>query len=331
MSNDRKLSPIPKGLADTKGYIDLQVNGYQDVNFSTPGLSVADIRRITQILLKRGTAAYCPTVVTSDLSVYEQNLPILAKAMMEPDLCDHLLGLHLEGPFISKPASGAHPQEHIRPPDVRLLDHWQSLSGNRVRIITLAPEAEGAEAFIRHATGQGIVCSLGHHVGDDASIKRAVDAGASLCTHLGNGIPNTLPRHPNPIWTQLADDRLTGMFITDGHHLPKSFIRVAIRAKGVSRFIVTSDVAPPGGMPLNTRPSAGPSFWTLPDVFTSRTGIRLRAHPRPWNSAWNGWIPWEYFPRRNLWKSGGTTRSGCSVIKFEAGTARRVVRKWIIR
>jgi N-acetylglucosamine-6-phosphate deacetylase len=249
MSNDRKLSPIPKGLADTKGYIDLQVNGYQDVNFSTPGLSVADIRRITQILLKRGTAAYCPTVVTSDLSVYEQNLPILAKAMMEPDLCDHLLGLHLEGPFISKPASGAHPQEHIRPPDVRLLDHWQSLSGNRVRIITLAPEAEGAEAFIRHATGQGIVCSLGHHVGDDASIKRAVDAGASLCTHLGNGIPNTLPRHPNPIWTQLADDRLTGMFITDGHHLPKSFIRVAIRAKGVSRFIVTSDVAPPGGMP----------------------------------------------------------------------------------
>jgi N-acetylglucosamine-6-phosphate deacetylase len=249
MSNALKQNPIPKGLADTKGFIDLQVNGYQDVNFSAPGLSVADIRRITQVLLKRGTAAYCPTVITSDLSVYEQNLPILAKAMAEPDLRDHLLGIHLEGPFIAKAASGAHPQKHIRPPDTCLLDRWQTLSGNRIRILTLAPEVEGAEAIIRHATQQGVVCSLGHHFGDDDSIHRAVNAGATLCTHLGNGIPNTLPRHPNPIWTQMAEDRLIGMFITDGHHLPSTFIRVAIRAKGIHRFIVTSDVAPPGGMP----------------------------------------------------------------------------------
>jgi N-acetylglucosamine-6-phosphate deacetylase len=249
MNPPLKQKSIPEGLANTKGFIDLQVNGYQDVNFSTPGLSVADIRRITQVLLKRGTAAYCPTVVTSDLSVYEQNLPVLANAMAEPDLRDHLLGIHIEGPFIAMAASGAHPQEHIRPPDTRLLDRWQLLSGNRIKILTLAPEVEGAEALIRHATQQGVVCSLGHHFGDDASIKRAVDVGATLCTHLGNGIPNTLPRHPNPIWTQLAEDRLIGMFITDGHHLPSDFVRVAIRAKGISRFIVTSDVAPPGGLP----------------------------------------------------------------------------------
>lgn len=249
MNTTAGLKPLPRGLIGSKGFVDLQINGYQDVNFSSPGLSVADVRRITTVLRERGTAAFCPTVITSALDVYEQNLPVLAKAMAEPDLQDHLLGIHIEGPFISKAASGAHPPEHIRPPDTRLLDHWQSLSGNHIRILTLAPELDGADRLIRHATRQGILCSLGHHLADDDSIRRAVDAGATLCTHLGNGIPNTLPRHPNPIWTQMAEDRLTGMFITDGHHVPADFIRVAIRAKGIDRFIVTSDVAPPGGMP----------------------------------------------------------------------------------
>lgn len=249
MSNTSQQAPLPKGLAAADGYVDLQVNGYQDVNFSAPGLSVADIRRVTTVLRERGTAAYCPTLVTGDLAIYEQNLPVLARAMDEPDLRDHLPGIHLEGPFIAAVARGAHRAEFIRPPDTRLLDHWQTLSGNRIRILTLAPEVEGAAALIRHATRQGIVCSLGHHLSDAESIRRAVDAGATLCTHVGNGIPNTLPRHPNPIWTQLAEDRLTGMFITDGHHLPADFVRVAIRAKGIHRFIVTSDVAPPGGLP----------------------------------------------------------------------------------
>ena len=96
---------------------------------------------------------------------------------------------------------------------------------------------------------QGVVVSLGHHLAGDDVIARAVDAGATLCTHLGNGIANTLPRHPNPIWTQLAEDRLTACFIADGHHLPANFLRVARRAKGLDRFIVVSDSAGIAGLP----------------------------------------------------------------------------------
>jgi len=234
---------------DTSGWIDLQVNGFLGVDFSAPDLTLDGVRRITRELCERGTSAYCPTLVTCDPAVYARNLPILAQAMREPDLREHLPGLHLEGPFLGHASRGAHPAEWLAPPDPRRFDEWQRLSGGGIRILTLAPELEGAPALIRHAVAQGVVVSLGHHAADGDAIARAVEAGATLCTHLGNGIANLLPRHPNPIWSQLADDRLTACVIADGHHLPASFLRVAWRAKGRERLIVTSDAAAIAGLP----------------------------------------------------------------------------------
>lgn len=231
------------------GWIDLQVNGYAGVDFSAPGLTVAGIRRVTEELVKRGTAAYCPTVVTTVMERYDANLPVLAAAMEEPDLKPHLLGIHLEGPFLSLEGRGAHQASLLQKPDVKLLDHWLTLAKGRVPLLTLAPELDGAADLIRHAVARGVVVLLGHHVADGASIDRAVLAGARGCTHLGNGIPNMLPRHPNPIWNQLADDRLTALLITDGHHLPVEFVKSALRVKGLDRCIVTSDAAPIAGLP----------------------------------------------------------------------------------
>ena len=232
-----------------EGWIDLQVNGYAGVDFSAAGLTVADVRRATEALVSKGTAAYCPTVVTSSLERYEENLPVLAAAMEEPDLRPHLLGIHLEGPFLSLDGRGAHQASLLRKPDAALFERWLTLARGHVALLTLAPELEGAEHLIKFATSKGVVVLLGHHVADAESIDRAVRAGARGCTHLGNGIPNTLPRHPNPLWNQLGDDRLTGLFITDGHHLPIEFVRVALRVKGLDRCIVTSDASPIAGLP----------------------------------------------------------------------------------
>ena len=232
-----------------EGWIDLQVNGYAGIDFSAPGLTVADVRRATEALVRRGTAAYCPTMVTSTLDRYEENLPVLAAAMAEPDLGPHLLGVHLEGPFLSLEGRGAHPAALLRDPDVSLLDRWLILTRGRLALLTLAPERDGAEALIKHAVACGVGVLLGHHVADGVSIDRAARAGARGCTHLGNGIPNTLPRHPNPIWSQLADDRLSALLITEGHHLPVEFVRVVLRVKGVDRCIVTSDSSPIAGLP----------------------------------------------------------------------------------
>jgi len=234
---------------DSSGWIDLQVNGFLGLDFSAPDLTVDQVRRITETLCERGTSAYCPTLITCDPAIYERNLPLLAAAMREPDLQPHLPGIHLEGPFLSGLSRGAHPAEWLATPSPKRFDEWQRLAEGKIRIITIAPELDGAVVLIRHAVAQGVVVSLGHHLAGADMIARAVDAGATLCTHLGNGIAGTLPRHPNPIWTQLAEDRLNACFIADGFHLPPDFLRVAWRTKGSERFIVTSDSAAIAGLP----------------------------------------------------------------------------------
>ncbi len=238
-----------QGENDSAGFVDLQVNGFLGIGFTSVDLTVEKVRKVTEELLRRGTAAYCPTICTTDQKSYEAALPVLARAMREPDLRGHLPGIHMEGPFFAPPSRGIHPLALLREPDTSLFDRWQELAEGNIRILTMAPELDGAEAFIRHVAERGVIVSLGHHMADNAAIQRAVAAGAKLCTHVGNGIAQMLPRHPNPIWSQLGNDALTNSFITDGHHLPDEFIRVALRAKTVERFVVVSDSVALAGMP----------------------------------------------------------------------------------
>src|SRR5207253_11232822 len=107
----------------------------------------------------------------------------------------------------------------------------------------------GTTSFIETLAGEGIVVALGHHAGSGDDIRRAVDAGARHCTHLGNGAHAQLPRHPNYIWEQLAEDRLTAGIIADGHHLPPSVVKCIARAKGAERLALVSDAIALGGLP----------------------------------------------------------------------------------
>jgi len=178
-------------------------------------------------------------------------LGVIAAARRDPEFGRHLLGIHLEGPFISPEpgAVGAHPARFVQAPSIDLFDRLQEWAGGAVKILTVAPERPGCADLIRHAVRQGVAVSVGHHLAGDGDLDRAVEAGASLCTHVGNGIPNQIHRHQNPLWWTLASDALSGLFITDGHHLPADFIKVAWRAKTPARFIVTSDASPLAGMP----------------------------------------------------------------------------------
>ena len=234
-----------------KGFIDVQNNGWKGVDFTASGLTVARVREATLDLLSRGTLAYCPTVITGDPAIYKENLRVLAEAMKDPEIGPHLLGIHLEGPFISPEpgAVGAHPKPFVQDPDIRAFDQYQKWAGGNIRILTLAPERAGALDLIRHAAQRGVVVSIGHHMASDADMDRAVQAGATLCTHVGNGCPNMVHRHDNALWWQLASDAVSGLFITDGHHLPADLIKVALRAKTLDRFIVISDAASLAGMP----------------------------------------------------------------------------------
>jgi len=233
------------------GFVDLQVNGFKGVDFSSPALTEEKFARACRAVLDRGTAAFLPTVVTSPVELYERNLPLIAAVMARDEFRGHLLGIHLEGPFISRQpgAVGAHEPEHVREPNLSLLQRLLAWADGRARLLTLAAELEGAEELARFAVSQGITVSIGHSMATAADLERLVRAGATALTHLGNGLPNVLPRHENQIWAGLANDALTAMVIADGHHLPAPVLKVFIRAKGVERTVVVSDASPVAGLP----------------------------------------------------------------------------------
>ena len=233
------------------GFVDLQINGFAGINFSHPGLSIEDVRRAVSLLAARGTVAFCPTIVTAALDVYEQNLPVLAHAMADPALRPHILGIHLEGPFISPldGPRGAHPKQHVRTPDPALLTHWHELANGHIRLLTLAPELDGALPLIHTAVQLGITVSIGHSAANDSQLQAAVDAGARASTHLGNAASPAPKPRLSSIFFHLACDRLMTMCITDGHHLPRPFMITAVRMTAPHRLIVVSDAAPVAGLP----------------------------------------------------------------------------------
>jgi N-acetylglucosamine-6-phosphate deacetylase len=232
------------------GFVDLQVNGHLGCDFTAPDLDAEQFARAAEQLLAAGTAAMLATVVTAPMPLYQRNLPIIAAAARSGHFRGRVLGIHLEGPFLARTdAIGAHRPEYTMAADIDVLSRLMDLAGGQLRMLTLSPELPGAERMIRWAAQHGICAACGHTMATSDDLARAADAGATVFTHLGNGLPRLLPRHENPVWAALAEDRLAATLITDGQHLPPAVIKSFIRAKGADRVAVVSDAAPPAGMP----------------------------------------------------------------------------------
>ena len=233
------------------GFVDLQMNGFRGIDFSGPDLTEEEFTRSSRALLRRGMAAFLPTVITSSEELYERNLPLIANVMRRSEFSGRILGIHVEGPFISPQpgAVGAHRTEFVREPDCDLLRRLHEWAGGTIRLLTIAAEVPGAEELARVAGALGIRVSVGHSMYDDKDLARLAAAGAVAITHLGNGLPNMIHRHHNPIWAALGNDEITVMLISDGHHLPQSALKSMIRAKGVARTIVVSDASMLAGQP----------------------------------------------------------------------------------
>jgi N-acetylglucosamine-6-phosphate deacetylase len=231
---------------------DIQTNGRWGHSFSSQDLTVEQVVAIVREQANLGAARLCPTLITAPANHLLHGVKTIAAACDGfRDVAARVLGIHLEGPFLSDRDGyrGAHPAAAMRDPDWGLFSELQDASGGRIVLITLAPERPGAIEFIKRATSTGIVVSLGHTAAPGATIKAAAAAGAVLSTHLGNGIVSPLPRHPNPIWVQAALDALAASFIADGHHLDLDALRVLARAKGPERTILISDASPLAGLP----------------------------------------------------------------------------------
>lgn len=234
-------------------WVDLQINGYGGVDFNAPGLTVEQVIAVTDRLECDGTHGYLPTIVTGNPETTVETLRVIAAARKRSARCErNILGVHLEGPFISSEmgAVGTHPIEWVAKPSRELFDRFQDAGNGLVRLVTVAAEVPGMPEFVKWLSSQGVVVSLGHQMASTPDdVRPCIEAGAKAFTHLGNGIPNMIPRHDNIIFTALAEDRASVMFIPDGHHLPDAMLKVYTRAVPLKRLIAVSDAQYPAGMP----------------------------------------------------------------------------------
>jgi N-acetylglucosamine-6-phosphate deacetylase len=212
------------------GFIDLQVNGVDDVDFLSA--DVEGWRRAGRAQLDEGVTSYCPTLVTAPLDEYPPALERVraARAVAEDQSLPSILGAHLEGPFLGA-APGAHPVALVRPADCDWLRAVLGAFPGVVAIVTLAPEADPGFAATRLLDEHGVSVALGHSTASYETARAAADAGARLVTHLFNGMGPLHHREPGLAGAALDDERLTPTLIADLVHVHPAALRLAIRHK----------------------------------------------------------------------------------------------------
>lgn len=258
-SSDLFLSP---------GLVDLQVNGCSGFDVNAPQLTPDTITDLVDAMLSRGVTCFAPTIITAAEDRICHALNVIAEARgSHPSAAACIPFVHVEGPHISPLDGyrGAHPADAVRPPSIAEFERWQQASGGLVGMVTLSPHFEESCAYITALTKQGIHVAIGHTHASPQEIRRAIDAGARLATHLGNGIAPEIPRHHNAIWPLLADDRISATFIADGHHLPSDVLKVMLRTKTLQRSVLVSDSVALAGMP--------------PGTYTTPVGGRVELRP----------------------------------------------------
>jgi N-acetylglucosamine-6-phosphate deacetylase len=248
-------------------FFDPQINGCLGISFNSNALTPDQVRTVADECRTHGIGAFCPTLVTGSFDALRHGFATLTATVgSDPELARRIPGFHLEGPYLSGDDGprGAHPREHTRDPDWDEFCRWQDAAAGRIRMVTVAPERPGAIRFVEQLAAAGVVVAIGHTAATGDQIGDAVRAGARTSTHLGNGSHAVLPRHPNYIWDQLAEDALWASVIADGHHLPPAVVKCLIRGKGVGRTLLTCDAGSLAGMPPGRYREWGTDLEVLP-------------------------------------------------------------------
>ncbi|MEV0284481.1 amidohydrolase family protein [Kribbella sp. NPDC050820] len=239
------------------GLVDLQVNGFGGFDLNGDELGVETVVGLWEVLRRVGVTTFVPTLISGSVERVQWAVGVVADARRRyAEVGAAIPFVHLEGPHISDQDGprGCHDARFVRPPDLREFERCQR--DGLIGLITMSPHWPGSAEFIAAVRATGTRVAIGHTHADTAQIRAAVDAGARLSTHLGNGAHAQLPRHPNYLWAQLADDRLAAGFIADGHHLPPETFVAMVRAKGLERSFLVSDSVAVGGRPPGCYESA---------------------------------------------------------------------------
>ncbi len=227
------------------GYVDLQVNGYADVDFNRDDLTTENVLNVCDRLRSEGVAGILATVITADVDSMCRRLACIRR-VRESDqaIADMIWGIHIEGPFLRGEVGyiGAHPVEFAREADIDIMKRLIEASGGLTRLVTLAPEQDSGNRVTSYLAKAGIRVAAGHCNSTLDELRSAIDAGLSVFTHLGNGCPRQLPRHDNIIQRALSlADHLHFGFIADGVHVPFFALGNYLKCCGIDRAFVVTD------------------------------------------------------------------------------------------
>jgi len=230
------------------------VNGFGGIDFNGRDLTVDRVDVALERIRATGVTRCLPTLITSSFEDFAARARVLSRVGSAA-----VAGIHMEGPYLSPEDGprGAHPRAHVRPATIDDFRRRQEAANGRIVLVTLAPEVDGAIALVEHLVTSGLRVAVGHTAAAPEQIARALAAGATLATHLGNGCAHMLPRHPNTIWELLAADTVFATLIVDGHHLPPATVKAMIRAKGIARTILITDAVAAAGCAPGTHTIGG--------------------------------------------------------------------------
>lgn len=246
---DLDLVDLGQGFA-TPGLVDLQVNGFAGCDFNHPGVTRIDFDTALIAMAKTGVTTCLPTIITGTPDHMVRTLESLDRACELSRLGPLMVpGYHIEGPFLSPDDGfrGAHDPKAMTAASMRLIDRLQEAASRPILLVTVAPEIPGVIEMIAELRARSIRVAIGHSAATPDQLDAAIEAGATLSTHLGNGLPQELHKLDNPIFWQLAQDRLSAMFIADGIHVPPIALKTMLRAKGKHRAILVTDAVSAAG------------------------------------------------------------------------------------
>ncbi len=236
------LAPAVGSKVVVSGFVDHQINGFAGVDFRTADES--EYARACEALLATGVTRFNPTLYSSSIDQYCDALGVLAQVHRRPPSGAWALGAHLEGPFLSRVWKGAHDPELLVDPNPLVVERL--LRAGPVDLITVAPELPGAMDLIADLVAEGVRVSIGHSDASASQCREAVDAGASMITHVFNAHRRFAPRDPGPAAVALTDDRVSVGVIADGVHLDVDTLRLIARSTSDRMVLVTDAIAPAG-------------------------------------------------------------------------------------
>ena len=237
-----ELETLPEDYVVVPGFIDQHIHGAGGSDAMDGTLE--DLKIIATSLAKEGTTAFLATTMTQSPENIENALKAVKEYIaLNSDEGSQILGVHLEGPFISKDFAGAQPYEYIATPNVEVFKRYQDASGDNIRLVSLAPEEEGSSELIKYLKDNNIVASIGHSNSKYADVEKAVKAGATNITHTYNAMKPVHHREVGTVGSAYLFDKLACECICDGIHVSGPAIRLLHKNKPNDKFVLITDAS----------------------------------------------------------------------------------------